>query len=123
MNYKPDTILTRIEQLDADDDRAPYNNVRVIGPSPVSTSVRAAEWSGQAGEAVSVEPQDGFGPVVDMPQGMLARDYTIVSEPEVAKIQRQIIERVLPGPSPEEQFAAAQSGEKPSRGRRSTAKS
>lgn len=122
MSYKPETILERKVPFEApaegEDDLRPYNEVRVIGQSPVQSGVRVGEWVGQQGDLISVAPT-GFGPVVDRPAGELERDYTIKWEPPLRMVDRQIIERVIPGPSPEQQFAtaASEANEKPSPGR------
>jgi hypothetical protein len=111
VSYKPGTILTRktpfevpAEGADKPDLTA-YNEIEVIGPSPVSTAVRATEWTGQQGDNISVKPTS-FGAVIDRPFGELRRDYDVKSIPPPAAIDRQTVEVVEPGPSPEEQFAA-----------------
>lgn len=106
MSYQPDTILKRKTPLADESEAAAYDEVRVIGHSPLQRGSRSAEFSGQLGDQISVEPRSGFATVVDLPQGMLQRDYEVVSEPPRQQIQRQVIERVMPGPSPEEQFAS-----------------
>jgi hypothetical protein len=108
VSYKPGTILERKtpfkEPEDGKPDLRPYNEVEVIGHSPVQTTTRATEWTGQAGDNLSIRPTS-FGPVIDRPAGELQRDYNVVSIAEPERIDRQVVERVEPGPSPEEQFA------------------
>jgi hypothetical protein len=111
VSYKAGTILTRktpfaVPEEDSDaPDLTAYNEVEVIGPSPVSTAVRETEWVGQAGTNLSIKPTS-FGAVIDRPFGELQRDYDVKSIPPPPAIDRQVIERPEPGLSPEEQFAA-----------------
>lgn len=110
MSFQPGTILSRREPFgepegDAPDLR-PYNEIEVVGPSPVQTATRASEWTGQLGDNLSVKPTS-FGAVVDRSQGELQRDYEVVSVPEPVRYERGVVEVIEPGPSPEEQFAAA----------------
>lgn len=105
MSHRPGTVLCRKEPFDAGAPDAPYNEVEVIGPSPVQRQVRSSEFVGQLGDLLSVRPSS-FGPVIDVPQGQLQRDYDVVSIPPPPQIDRQIVEHFVPGPSPEEQFAA-----------------
>lgn len=111
MSYKSGTILTRREPFEVPEegsdkpDFTAYNEVEVIGHSPVSTAVRDTEWTGQQGDNISIKPTS-FGAVIDRPFGELRRDYDVKSIPEPRAIDRQVIEVAEPGPSPEEQFAA-----------------
>lgn len=109
MSYKAGTILERKEPFkepeDGKPDLRPYNEVEVIGQSPVQVATRATEWTGQAGDNISVKPTT-FGAVIDRPFGELQRDYSVVSIPERKRVDRQIVEEIEPGPSPEEQFQA-----------------
>lgn len=119
MSFQPGTILTRrtpFEEPSGDaPDLRPYNEIEVVGPSPVQTAQRSEEWSGQLGDKLSVKPTT-FGAVVDRSQGELQRDYEVTYTPPAPQIQRGTVEIVTPGPSPEEQFAAdsAQRGEEKS---------
>lgn len=110
MAYQSGTILSRKEPFiepedDTSPDQTPYNEVIVIGASPVQNSVRAAEWSGQQGDSISVRPTS-FGEVVDFPQGQLEAEYSVVSIPERAKNLTHTVEEAEPGPSPEDTFRA-----------------
>ena len=132
--YARGTILSRREPFPvADaaavppvdgDPRAPYNRVRVIGPSPRVVSGGApAMWSGVSAQGVVIEPLAGFGGIVDRPLGELQADYDIESEPEVVIPQPSV--RVIDaqsraaGPTPEEVFAeeAAKAAKETRRGR------
>lgn len=116
MSYKPGTILVRKEPFEAteDQDFTPFNEIEIIGNSPVQTGVRQEEWGGQQGDQISIRPTS-FGPVVDRPAGELQRDYDIKSIPAPVKFTQQQVEIQEPGPSPEEQFSAvaAKLGGKP----------
>lgn len=105
MNYTIGTILQRKEPFDTPD-LEPYNEIRVIGNSPVQTQGRASEWEGQLGENISIAPTS-FGGVKDRPFGELERDYEVVSIPEPpSALPPQTIQRIAPGPSPEDTFRA-----------------
>lgn len=119
--YAPDTILTRKEPLPeadpagkTDEERAGhalacFNELRVVGASPVQTSGALAEWQGGASAGVIVQPT-GFGPTVDRPLGELQRDYDVTFTPE-RNLNLQNTVRVIDahsseaGMSPEEVFA------------------
>lgn len=112
MPYPPGTILSRKEPFELSEDETekdltPYNEVQVIGQSPIQKNVRAGEWVGQAGENVSIKPTS-FGDVVDKPQGELDRDYDVLSEPPKRRPLTHTVEVVEPGPAPEEVFRAQQ---------------
>ena len=119
--YAPDTILTRKEPYPEPDPKgktdearaghelAPFNTVRVIGPSPVTMSGALAEWQGGASKGVLIQPHKAFGPTVDRPLGELQRDYDVTFQPERTIEQGKI--RVIDahsgeaGPSPEDVFS------------------
>lgn len=112
MSYTPGTILSRKTPFE-DDNLTAYNEVEVIGPSPVQTGVRSSEFAGQLGDNLSVKPAgSGFGEVIDRPFGELQRDYDVKSAPAPRRLDRGEVSIVEPGPSPEEVFAA-ESGETP----------
>lgn len=110
MTYVPGTILTRTEPFTDesgpdDQDLTVYNEVKVVGPSPVVEMGKASEWEGAAGSGVLIQPID-FGPTLDRPQGELERDYDVKSIPEAQPVTaQQTAVREQPGPSPEETFA------------------
>lgn len=90
-----------------DTDLTVYNEVKVIGPSPVVEAGKPGEWEGSAGTGVLIQPIS-FGAVLDRPQGELERDYDVTDIPEqpLAIQQRQVAVRQEPGKTPEEAFAA-----------------
>jgi hypothetical protein len=103
VSYTIGTILTRKKPFKTKE-REPFNEIRVIGNSPIQTLGRASEWQGQAGEDISVT-STGFSAVVDRALGELERDYDVLSIPEEPVIAPpDTIQRVQPGPSPEEVF-------------------
>jgi hypothetical protein len=107
VSYQPGTILTRKELKKLPDGSLdPFNEVKVIGPSPVSTGVRSEEFTGQQGEAISIQPTS-FGPTIDKFFGELQSEYDVTSIPEPPAIQAGTVTPVSPGPTPEEQFAQA----------------
>lgn len=119
--YAPDTILVRKEPFPEPDPKgktdearaghemAPFNRIRVIGPSPVQMSGALAEWQGGQSAGVLVQPHMAFGPTVDRPLGELQRDYDVEFVPERSLELSQKI-RVIDahsgeaGPSPEDVF-------------------
>lgn len=122
MSYKPGTILERKEPFEAPEadsdepDLTPYNEIRVVGPSPVVAQGAAGEWGGVTAAAISIAPHgDAFGPVIDKPLGELQRDYSIVTESEPTPLERGEVKVLEYGESPEEAFAreAAERGEEP----------
>lgn len=121
--YASNTILTLKEQHPNDpetDEVFPYNEVKVIGPSPVSHGGQS-EWSGQAAVGVILVPTANFGSTLDEPLGKVQALYDVKSVPdeeiEVAqKIRIYDSATASAGPSPEEVFAAKAPGPKPSEG-------
>jgi hypothetical protein len=108
VSYQRGTILKRKNlfkepKTGAVDMRA-YNEVEVIGPSPVQTNVRSAEWGDQGGDNISIKPTT-FGEVLDRPERELERDYEVVSTPDEPDLNLTVT-RVKPGPSPEDIFRA-----------------
>lgn len=117
MSYTPATRLSRLEPIEAPVDASEdgvvdlsvYNEVEVVGHSPVQRQVRSAEWTGQAGDLYSIKPLAGFGEVIDVEQGRLEKDYEITYEPELAAPAQVEVRRIKQqGPSPEQVFAAAE---------------
>lgn len=99
MSYQPGTILAR---KDPQDDE--YDEVRVIGASPVQTGVRREEFTGQLGDEYTIAPVT-FGSVIDKPLGELQETYTVKALPPKQKFERGEVTEIEPGPTPEEQFA------------------
>lgn len=119
--YAPDTILKRKEPYPEPDptgktdearaghELAPFNTIRVIGPSPVQMSGALAEWQGGSSQGVLIQPHKAFGPTVDRPLGELQRDYDVefapVREMEInTKIRVIDAQSGEAGPSPEDVF-------------------
>jgi hypothetical protein len=121
--YKPGTILTRKDPQESEvtylDDKKelqtklvpdPYNDVRVIGQSPVSTTAgQQSEWEGAAGSKIVVAPLE-FGRNLELHAGELDREYAIVSIPSVkphAQPEPPSNELFSEMESPEDQFGTA----------------
>lgn len=120
MSYKPGTILERKDPFEAPEegseepDLTPYNEIKVVGPSPVVAQGAPGEWGGVTAAAISIQPTS-FGAVIDKPLGELQRDYQIVQEPEPVPLERGEVTVIEYEESPEEVFAreAAERGEEP----------
>lgn len=114
MNFPAGTILSRkvpfTEPENGDADLTAYNEIVIIGPSPVQTNVRMGEWTGQQGDKISLKPTS-FGEVLDRPQGELEQDYEIVFSPAKIRPLAHTVEVVEPGPSPESVFRASDDAE------------
>lgn len=125
MSYVPGTILSRKESFEEPTDGTPdlrvYNEIKIIGQSPVQGTARSAEWSGQEGDNISIIPTD-FGEVLDVPFGQLQKEYDVVSIPENNEPLTHTVTVQELGPSPEQQFksAEAQQGLKQSTERQET---
>lgn len=115
--YAPETILERSEPYDEDDPRAAYNEVKVIGPSPIThAGPMAAIWAATPGGAqgVILQPtgRTGFAGTVDLPMAQCQEDYIVTEEPEIAEVEVGIKVRqysattAQAGRTPEEVFAA-----------------
>jgi len=109
VSYPAGTILSRKvpfeEPESGEPDLTAYNDIQIIGPSPIQTNVRMGEWVGQQGDKLSFKPLS-FGEVLDRPQGELEQDYEVVSEPAKVRPLTHTIEVIEPGPSPESIFRA-----------------
>lgn len=109
MSYKPGTILERKQPFEAPEegseepDLTAYNEIKVIGPSPVVAQGAAGEWSGVTSAAISIQPTS-FGATIDKPLGELQRDYSVVEEPPPLVLERGEVTQVEYGESPEEVF-------------------
>lgn len=113
MSYQRGTILKRKEPFkepkSGNPDMRAYNEVEVVGPSPVQTNVRSAEWGDQGGDNISIKPTT-FGEVLDRPERELERDYTVLSTPPEAEDLALTVTRVKPGPTPEDMFRGEAKG-------------
>lgn len=106
--YTAGTILKRNKPFSKDEEWFPYNEVKVIGNSPVKEQGQPSEWAGQLGTQVSISPVT-FGGVVDRPFGELQRDYEVVSIPDPPRVptpHRTGPPPAANGPSPEDKFRA-----------------
>lgn len=117
--YQPDTILKLKEPRSKEGEPFPYDRVRVVGQSPVSTPTPNA-WEGAMGQSVLIEPVSDFGSVVDEPFGKLQTLYEVESLPPEPDLSQQV--KVIPagaaGPSPEDRFASESSNPLKARKRR-----
>lgn len=107
--YAIGTILALKDPRSTTDKVFPYDEVEVLGESPVHHGVYAEQWSGTNGQGVVLRPLTDFGTTLDEPFGKLTRLYDVQSVPDA--VERQVTVKVIQqadlGPSPEEQFAAA----------------
>jgi hypothetical protein len=122
--YEPGTILALKEQRPSDpetDEPFPYNQVKVIGPSPVSWQ-KDGEWSGASAAGVLLAPLTNFGTTLDEPYGKVMALYDVESVPvvEIEPPKVRVINSTSQsaGPTPEEVFAAKAPGVPPEQGRR-----
>jgi hypothetical protein len=120
--YATDTILTLKEQRPNDpetDEPFPYNQVRVVGESPINHV--HGDWSGTDAAGVIVQPVTNFGATLDEPFGKLRALYDVESIPEPPEITQTSV-RVIDsrsaqaGPTPEEVFEAKAPGAPPEEG-------
>lgn len=122
--YEEGTILVLKEPHDPDPETGepfPYNEVEVIGASPVSWGGRS-EWSGAAAAGVLIKPgpNSNFGSVLDEPLGKLQALYSVKEVPvrEIVQAPIRVINQnsAAAGPTPEEVFAAEAPGKAPEEG-------
>lgn len=123
--YEPDTILSLKTQRDPDPETGeefPYNEVRVVGVSPISHGGNS-EWSGTAAAGVIITPLTNFGSTLDEPFGKLQALYDVKEIP-VREVDADPKIRVIhsttasAGPTPEEVFAVEAPGTPPEPGQR-----
>jgi hypothetical protein len=117
--YEPGTILTRKDPRPPEEAAAAYNRVKVIAASPISHAgtVRGGEWEGGNAQGVILQPaplplepgekprEHDYGQNLDEPFGKVQKLYDVESIPEPDMIVAKPVERVKPGPTPEEVFA------------------
>lgn len=104
--------MKRKEPVAEDDHRYAYNEIKVIGLSPIQEVGRSTEWQGQKGSWVSISPETSFDKVIDRPFGELQRDYEVVSIPEPPAQptpHRKGPPPAANGPTPEDAFRAIES--------------
>lgn len=120
--YEPGTILSLKEQRDPDPETKepfPYNEVKVVGPSPVSWQ-KDSEWSGASAAGVILTPVTNFGSTLDEPYGKVMALYDVKEIPvtEIAAPKVRVINSTSQsaGPTPEEVFAIKAPGKPPQEG-------
>lgn len=125
--YTPGTVLELKVQKDPDpetDEPFPYNEVEVIGPSPIDHGgARGGEWEGASASGVIIKPLTNFGSTLDEPLGKLQALYDVKSVPELEleaapKIRVIDSSSQSAGPTPEEVFAVEAPGEASEDGKR-----
>ena len=123
--YERNTVLTLKNPRDPDPETGEefaYNEVEVIGPSPINHGASNAEWEGPGGAGVIVSPLSNFGATLDEPNGTLVALYDGKSVPEtvVEELKLRVINSTSQsaGPTPEEQLAAAAPGVPPEPGQK-----
>jgi hypothetical protein len=98
----------------------PYNRVRVVGRSPVTTSENG--WQGEDAVRVIIEPLTEFGGNLEEPMGKLKQLYDVESTPEPVEAPVKVTVREInattsqAGPTPEEVFADKAPGAPPKPG-------
>jgi hypothetical protein len=121
--YATDTILTLKAQRPPDEETGedfPYNQVRVVGESPINHV--HGDWSGTDAAGVIVQPVTNFGATLDEPFGKLRALYDVESIPEPPSIVPagavQVIDSrsAAAGPTPEEVFEDKAPGTPPEPG-------
>jgi hypothetical protein len=99
----------------------PYNEVEVVGHSPVATD--RGQWKGSDAQGVIIQPRSNFGGNLDEPFGKLRQLYDVVSIPE-REVPAEITIKPIntasaeAGPTPEEVFAVEAPGTPPDPGAR-----
>jgi hypothetical protein len=123
--YAVDTILTLKKQRDPDPETGeafPYNEVRVIGESPISHSHKG-DYTGADAAGVILSPVTNFAGTLDEPFGKCRALYDVKSIPEPQTITQAPV-RVIDatsaqaGPTPEEVFADEAPGTAPEPGQK-----
>lgn len=122
--YPTDTVLSLKVQRDADEETGeefPYNEVRVVGPSPVSHSHKG-DWEGADAAGVIIVPLSNFGATLDEPYGKLVKLYDVESIPSddipisAPKVAASSLPRTVLGPTPEDVFKDEAPGVAPEEG-------
>jgi hypothetical protein len=111
--YATETVLERKEPAKEGTAAFPYNEVEVIGQSPIDHA--GTGWEGSNSEGVILRPVAGFGGVIDEPLGKVQELYKVkfVPEKEIAEPKLRIIDAQTSeaGPTPEETFKEEAPGE------------
>lgn len=102
----------------------PYNEVEVIGPSPVVHSDPNSPWQGGDAVGVIIRPLSDFAGNLDEPLGKLKQLYDVVSIPEAIETPIERTIKVIDattnqaGETPEEVFAREAPGVAPKAGQK-----
>lgn len=124
--YAQGTILRLKDQREPDPETGepfPYNEVEVIGVSPVSHDHKG-EWADADADGVILKALSNFGGTLDEPYGKCKTLYEVTSVPEPVEIDAKQVVRVVDaqsaqaGETPEEVFAAKAPGTPPEPGQK-----
>jgi hypothetical protein len=124
--YADDTILKLKVQRDPDpetDEVFAYNQVRVVGESPVSHADKG-NWKGEDARGVIIVPLANFGGTLDEPFGKIRTLYDVESIPEKVVNEAAPQVRVInsataeAGPTPEDVFKEKAPGKAPEPGQK-----
>lgn len=105
--YAPDTILKLKDTRSTKKDPFAYDEVRVVGASPVDHGQRTV-WEGTNAQGVILTPLTAFASTIDEPYGKVAKLYNVKHMPDEVEIVAgtvKIIAQEELGPSPEDVFA------------------
>lgn len=114
--FEPGTKLRLREPQSTDETPYPYDDVEVVGPSPVQHATSGeSPWAGADAFGVIIKPAgEHFGATLDKPYGMLNELYDIVEIPETNAVGQPLQpENVKRGLTPEQQLAQAARPVKP----------
>lgn len=120
--YEPDTILKLKEPRSTEDTPFAYDQVKVLGQSPINYA-KTSEWAGAAAQGVIIAPLTEFDRTLEEPYGKLQALYVVESIPTheaPAAVPVKVINSTSgsAGPTPEEQFAETAPGIPPEPGQR-----
>lgn len=112
--YEIDTVLELKEKKSTDDKLFPYDEVRVVGPSPVDHT-GTGHWQGRDAQGVVLQPITDFDANIDEPLGKIQALYSVKSVPErvIEQPKVRIVDSstAAAGKTPEEVFAEEAPGE------------
>lgn len=118
--YAPKTVLRLKQPKSTDDTPFAYDEVEVVGASPLNHAAIDSEWTNATnGQGVIIRPLTEFDRTLDEPYGRIQELYDVVSVPETVTPTPRDIKVIdsasaSAGPTPEEVFAA-ETGEQPRR--------
>lgn len=119
--YERGTILELKERRSTKDNLFPYDEVEVVGASPVTKQI-SSEWNGSNGQGVIITPLTEFAATIEEPFGKLQVIYKVKALPDEREELTQARVRDIPerqlGDSPEETFAKTSKNEEKSRAAR-----